>query len=175
MFDPVDLLSSTGTLLRLIISIYNCSYLQYYYIHKSILRIKSFVKKKTFFLKEIYNVVKTESCSVLNCPETLIATLFQFLYRPKTFFLLSQDCPVLSQNFLSVSQDPCPKGTVPGLLSQDPCPKTSVPRPLSQDYCPKTSVPRPLSQDYCPKASVPRPLSQDHYPKASVPRLLSQG
>ena len=45
VFDPVDLFSSTGTLLRLIISIYNCSYLQYYYIHNSILRIKSFVEK----------------------------------------------------------------------------------------------------------------------------------
>ena len=138
-------------------SIYNCSYLQYYYIHKSFLRIKSFVKN---FLKEIYNVIKTESCSALNCPETLIVILFQFLYCPKTFFLLFQDCPVLSQYFLLVSQDPCPKGTVPGLLSQDPCPKTSVPRPLSQDHYPKASVPRPLSQDYCPKASVPRPLSQ---------------
>ena len=45
IFDPVDFFSSTGTLLRLIISIYNCSYLQYYYIHNSILRIISFVEK----------------------------------------------------------------------------------------------------------------------------------
>ena len=45
VFDPVDLFSSTGTLLRLIISIYNSSYLQYYYIHNSILRIKSVVEK----------------------------------------------------------------------------------------------------------------------------------
>ena len=45
MFGPVDLFSSTGTLLRLIISIYNCSYLQFYYIHNSILRIISFVEK----------------------------------------------------------------------------------------------------------------------------------
>ena len=39
VFDPLDLFSSTATLLRLIISIYNRSYLQYYYIHNSILSI----------------------------------------------------------------------------------------------------------------------------------------
>ena len=50
MFDPLDLFSSTGTLLRLIISIYNCSYLQYYYLHNSILRIKS-IMKFFFYIK----------------------------------------------------------------------------------------------------------------------------
>ena len=79
-----------------------------------------------------------------------------------------------------MSQDHCPKTTVPRLvskttvprtLSQDHCPKTTVPRPLSQNHCPKTSVPRPLSQDHCPKTTVPRLLSQDYCPKTSVPRL----
>ena len=68
VFDPLDLFSSTGTLLCLIISIYNCSYLQYYYIHNSILRIKSIMK--IFFFKEIYNVIKT-----------LFPVLFQNLSR----------------------------------------------------------------------------------------------
>ena len=53
-------------------------------------------------------------------------------------------------------------------MSQNYCPKTTVPRPLSQDHCSKSAVPRPLSQDYCPKATVPRPKSQD----CVVPRLL---
>ena len=81
---------------------------------------------------------------------------------------------MLSQYFLLVSQDHCPKTLAPRLLSQDYCPKTSVPRLLSQDYCPKTTVPRPLSQDYCPKTTVPRLPSQDFCPKTTVPRLLSQ-
>ena len=51
-FASVGLFSATGTLLRLIISIYNCSYLQFYYIHNPILRIKSFEKK--IFLKKKY-------------------------------------------------------------------------------------------------------------------------
>ena len=108
VFDPVDLLSSTGTLLRLIFSIYNCSYLQYYYIHRSILRIKSFLRKK--LLKEIYHVIKTESCSVLNCLETLIVFFNPIL--------------VPSQDLLC---------TVSRLSSTVPVLFVSVPRPLSQD------------------------------------------
>ena len=45
VLDSVDLLSATGTLRRLIIFFYHCFFLQYYYIHNSILRIKTFVKK----------------------------------------------------------------------------------------------------------------------------------
>ena len=50
VFASVDLFSATGTLLRLIIFIYNCSYLQYYYIQNCTLGVKplltKFYKKK---------------------------------------------------------------------------------------------------------------------------------
>ena len=42
-FASVGLFSATGTLLRLIISIYNCSYLQFYYIHNPIQRGENLV------------------------------------------------------------------------------------------------------------------------------------
>ena len=106
-------------------------------------------------------MIKTESCSVLNCLETLIVFFNPILVPSQDLLCTVSRLPVLSQYFL--------------LVSQDPCPKTSAPRPLSQDHYPKGTVPRPLSQDHYPKASVPRPLSQDHCPKASVPRPLSQG
>ena len=62
--------------------------------------------------------------------------------------------------------------TVPRLFGSVPVLLVSVPRPLSQEYCPKTSVPRLLSQE-CPKSIVLRVVSQDYCSKTTVPRLLS--
>ena len=56
-FASVGLFSATGTLLRLIISIYNCFYLQFYYIHNPILRIKSFGKEEKIYIQRGENLV----------------------------------------------------------------------------------------------------------------------
>ena len=72
VFDSVDLFSATGTLLRLIIFVYNCSYLQFYYIHNSFLRIKSFFVRK--LLKG--NIQRDKN----NVPSSLSNLLKNFLY-----------------------------------------------------------------------------------------------
>ena len=86
VFDPLDLFSSTGTLLRLIISIYNCSYLQYYYIHNSILRIKSIMKKK--FLKGNIQRDKNLVPSSLSKPFEKLLYLWSQPYRVPTSIVL---------------------------------------------------------------------------------------
>ena len=158
VFDSVDLFSATGTLLRLIIFIYNCSYLQYYYIQNSTLGLKSLLTKiikrnlkfnknnvSQAFLKVLYVLDPTvPDLSRFNFLTSPIAFNFAIGYFNLSYYFFSTVTPflILFQDFQSLSLLFFVLPRAFSLLSPD---YSVLPQYFFQ--CPKTSVPRPLFQD----------------------------